>query len=312
MTVTESATAGPPEAPRQIEQHQFTSDTAVCAADLYLPADATGMLPCVVMGHGFSATKDSFALPQYARRFADAGYAVLAFDYRHFGLSEGQPRQLVHSGRQREDWRAAIAYARQLEQVDPQRIVLWGSSFSGGHVLALAADDPEIAAVIAQVPAIDPVKGAGTETAPVGVQLRLLLSAVRDALHGLLRRQPVLIPVVAPHGQAAAMTEPEANKLLVSPLVVDTTWRNEFAPRIAFAMPRYVTGTAERLTMPVLFCVAQHDVQTSPQFTLDIADAALKAETRIYPVGHFGLYHGAGFAKAVADQIDFLSRHLQS
>lgn len=309
--MNEPTTTGSPAAPCRIEQHRFTSGTATCAADLYLPVNAAQTLPCIVMGHGFSATKDSFALPQYAQRFADAGYAVLAFDYRHFGLSEGQPRQLVHFGRQREDWRAAIAYACHLEEVDPQRIALWGSSFSAGHVLAVAADDPEIAAVIAQVPAIDPVKGAGTETAPAGVQLQLLLSAVRDALHGLLRRRPVLIPVVAPYGQAAAMTEPEANTLLTGPLVADTTWRNEFAPRVAFAMPRYVTGTAERLTMPVLFCVAQYDIQASPQFTLDIADAAPNAETRTYPVGHFGLYHGTGFARAIADQVDFLSRHLR-
>lgn len=310
--MNEPTPTGLPETPVQPEQHRFMSGTAVCAADFYLPDAADGPLPCVVMGHGFSATKDSFALPQYAQRFAAAGFAVLAFDYRHFGLSEGLPRQLIHARRQREDWRAAIDYARGLDQVDPQRIALWGSSFSGGHVLTVAATDPAVAAVIAQVPAIDPLKGAGTETAPARVQARLLLAAVRDAIHGLLRLPPVLVPVVAPYGQIATMTEPEANTLLTTPLVAGTTWRNQFAPRIAFTMPRYQNGTAEHLTMPVLFCIARHDIQTSPQFALDLAAKAPRAETLIYPVGHFGLYHGTGFTRAISDQIGFLHRHLRT
>ncbi len=109
------------------------------AAYLYRPdGDGRARVPCVVMAHGFSATRDD-GLPEYAEAFRAAGYAVLLFDYRHFGASTGEPRQLLDIARQHDDYRAAVAYARGLDGVDADRIVLWGSSFSGGHVLAVAA-----------------------------------------------------------------------------------------------------------------------------------------------------------------------------
>src|ERR1044071_2272600 len=111
------------------------------AAYLYRPDAADGAVPCVVMAHGFSAPRDD-GLPAYAEAFRDAGFAVVVFDYRHFGASTGEPRQLLDIGRQHEDYCAVVSWARQLHGIDPDRIVLWGSSFSGGHVLAVAAADP--------------------------------------------------------------------------------------------------------------------------------------------------------------------------
>ncbi len=126
------------------------------AAYLYRPESPHGDVPCVVMAHGFSATRDD-GLPAYAEAFRDAGFAVVLFDYRHFGASTGEPRQLLDIGRQHDDYRAVVAWARRLDGIDPDRIVLWGSSFSGGHVLAVAAGDPRIAAVISQAPFTDAI-----------------------------------------------------------------------------------------------------------------------------------------------------------
>jgi len=126
------------------------------AAYLYWPEQSRGDAPCVVMAHGFSATRDD-GLPAYAEEFRDAGFAVIVFDYRHFGASTGEPRQLLDIGRQHDDYRAVVAWARRLHGIDPDRIVLWGSSFSGGHVLAVAAGDPRVAAVISQAPFTDAI-----------------------------------------------------------------------------------------------------------------------------------------------------------
>ena len=126
------------------------------AAYLYRPESPHGDVPCVVMAHGFSATRDD-GLPAYAEAFRDAGFAVVLFDYRHFGASTGEPRQLLDIGRQHDDYRAVVAWARRLDGIDPDRIVLWGSSFSGGHVLAVAAGDPRVAAVISQAPFTDAI-----------------------------------------------------------------------------------------------------------------------------------------------------------
>src|SRR6478736_8002572 len=91
-------------------------------------ADSQGRRPCVVLAHGFGGTVDSGLIP-YAERFSAAGLDALAFDYRHFGASDGEPRQLLSIREQLEDWAEAIAFARSLEGVDPERILLWGSSY---------------------------------------------------------------------------------------------------------------------------------------------------------------------------------------
>src|SRR5690349_7242759 len=134
-------------------QLKFESKGLSCAASLFRPAGIPDRAPCVVLAHGFTGTKDQ--LTPYAEAFATAGLAALTFDYRHFGDSEGNPRQVVDIQKQLEDWRAAIAFARTIDGIDPKRIALWGSSLSGGHVIKLGAEDPTIAAVVAQVPAVD-------------------------------------------------------------------------------------------------------------------------------------------------------------
>ena len=123
-----------------------------CAGWFYT-ADGSAPAPTVVMAHGLAAVKE-MRLDAYAERFAAAGYHVLVFDYRHFGASAGEPRQLLDVGRQHQDWLAAVEYARSRPEVDGNRIVLWGSSLSGGHVLAVS-ERAHPAAVIAQVPHVD-------------------------------------------------------------------------------------------------------------------------------------------------------------
>ena len=132
----------------------FKVKGASLSAWLYLPENLSAPVPCIVMGHGLGGTKD-MGLEQYAVRYQEAGLAVLAFDYRHFGESEGEPRQLIWIPYQQQDYLAAIEYARGLKEIDPARIALWGTSLSGGHVIVTAARDNRIACVCAQVPLLD-------------------------------------------------------------------------------------------------------------------------------------------------------------
>ena len=136
------------------EDVAFDSSGARCAAWWYRPAAAEGPAACVVLAHGWAGIREA-GLDAYARRFADAGLAALVFDYRHFGASEGEPRQLLDIDRQLADWAAAITYARSRQDADPARVALWGTSFGGGHVLATAARDRRVAAVVVQVPFVD-------------------------------------------------------------------------------------------------------------------------------------------------------------
>ena len=164
---------------------RFSCGDTTCAADLYLPANATERVPCIVMGHGFTGTRD-LGLASYATRFAGAGIAALVFDYRHFGTSGGEPRQLLSVPDQLADWRAAIAFARDCPELDPARIAIWGTSLSGGHVIVIAADDPAIAAVIAQVPWLGVATGHASPWR-VTTLVALVAAAVRDSLRTRLR-----------------------------------------------------------------------------------------------------------------------------
>lgn len=131
------------------------------------------------MAHGLGAVKE-MRLDAYAERFTEQGYRVLVFDYRHFGESEGSPRELIDIERQLDDWAAALHYVRALPTVDKRSIVLWGTSFSGGHVIEVARRDPEVAAVISQCPFTDGLASART-LRPVSL-LEVSVLAVRDSV----------------------------------------------------------------------------------------------------------------------------------
>ena len=128
----------------------FTSGGETLAAWLYLPTEDAKDAPCVVMAHGFGGTR-SARLDAFAERFAAAGLAALVFDYRYFGDSGGEPRQLIDIGDQLDDWRAAVAFARTLRRGRRRAgVAVWGSSFSGGHVQVIASEDARIAAAVSQ------------------------------------------------------------------------------------------------------------------------------------------------------------------
>lgn len=274
------------------------------AAYLYRP-DGEGPRPCVVMAHGFSATRDD-GLPAYAEAFRDAGLAVVLFDYRHFGRSSGEPRQLLDIGRQQDDYRAVIEWARHTDGIDPERIVLWGSSFSGGHVLTVAAGDPKIAAVVAQAPFTDSI--ATIRAMPVRNAILASVAAVRDQLGALLGRPPHYLAAVGAPGSVAAMTALEADPGFRAIVAPESLWRNEVAARIVLHLSLYrPVRLAAMLRMPVLFCVCDDDATTPPGPTLEAARRAPRGELRRYPYGHFGIYTDP---QVKADQVEFLRRVL--
>jgi len=273
------------------------------AAYLYRPDTTDRDVACIVMAHGLSGTRED-ALPAYAEAFCDAGYVVVLFDYRHFGASTGQPRQLIDIRRQQQDYRAAVAWARELDGVHPDRIVLWGSSYSGGHVLSVAAGDPRIAAVIAQAPFTDAV--ASLLAVPARIVPAVMMAAVRDQVSAWRGRPPVLLPAVGDPGDVAAMTSPEARPGLEAILGTNSLWRNELAARLMLRFPFYRPGgKTSRLAMPLLVCVCDRDTTTPPGPTVKAATRAPRGELIHYPYGHFDVYHDP---KIKSDQLAFLDR----
>lgn len=286
----------------------FDSDGDRCAAWVYVP-EGEGPFPCVVLAHGWTGVREQ-RLDAFAERFATAGYASVVFDYRHFGASAGEPRQLLDIGRQLGDWRAAVAFARSLPEVDPQRVGVWGSSFSGGHVMAIAAEDRDIAAVIAQVPFADGLRNL-PRLGPM-LALRLTAEGLRDVAGAVRGKPPRMLASVGPPGSLAVMTSPDAEPGFRSIDPPGSTWRNEAAARVALRVASYRPGRkAARIGCPILFAIAQDDRITPPEFAQAAADRAPRAEVKRYPGGHFDLYAGDGFERVIADQLAFLRSHLQ-
>jgi fermentation-respiration switch protein FrsA (DUF1100 family) len=285
----------------------FPSGRTECAAWLYRP-EAEGPRPLVVMAHGFSGTRE-LGLEPYAERFCAAGLGVLLFDYRHFGASGGEPRQLLDIREQHADYHAAIAWARRLDWIDPNRIALFGSSFSGGHVVVVAAQDPRIAAVVAQCPFED---GLATARALFGLNmLKLTAAGIRDQVNALTGRPPHYVPAVGEPGTFAVMTTPDSRPGFDAILPDDTRWENRVAARIALRFATYRPGTSARhVRCPMLFCVCDRDALAPAAATVKLASRAPLAEVKRYPIGHFDIYVGEWHERAVADQTAFLSRHL--
>jgi len=276
----------------------FPSGREQCAAWLWEPEGGSDRdpVPCVVLGHGFSATKEA-RLDAYGERFAAAGYAALAFDYRHFGGSSGQPRELLDIGLQLADWGAALAFARARPAIDPERIVLWGTSFAGGHVLCVAAGDPRVAAVISQVPHVD---GPATMRAmKPWIAAGAVAAGLADRALARLGRGPLYVPRERDAGAAREGIE------LLYPANFQP--RTRVAARAFSRVPRYSPGRlADRIACPLLVQVAQRDRITPPGPALDAARRAPRGQSRTYPVSHFEIYLGDGFERAVADQLAFL------
>lgn len=263
------------------------------------------------MAHGIAGTRDSGLLP-FAEAFAEAGLDVLLFDYRCFGDSTGEPRQLALPLRHREDYRAAVEFARDLNGVDPDRVVLWGTSWSGGHVVYVAADDPGIAAIVCQTPDMD---GARTvrqiaRDSDWGQFARATWAGIRDALGAARGRPPRMMPVVASPGQIAALGSPDAEEGYHA--IAGPTWRNEIPARCALVeSANRPIARIEQVACPILIQIADRDAIAPPAGARAAAwHAKGRVEVREYPCGHFDIYLDGWRERATADQLHFLRRHL--
>jgi len=289
------------------EDVTFDSHGTACAAWLYRPTGAKEP-PIVVMAHGFAAIR-ALRLDAYAERFADAGYAVLVFDYRGWGDSAGEPRRVLDIGAQQMDWRAGVAYARGIEGVDTSRVVLWGSSFGGGHALHLAAEDHDVAAVIAQVPHISGPASAFSQ--PPKLVARLIAAGIRDQIGALLGRQPYRVSAAGYPGEVAMMTSPDAAPMairLAGDRYEELLPENDVAARIALRVPFYSPGRrTHKITAPTLVQIAQGDTVTPFDVALKAAEKIPKGEIRTYDCQHFEPYLEPYFDTVVADQLTFLA-----
>ncbi len=291
----------------------FLSGDDRCAAWHFAAADASlagpAGRPVVVMAHGLGGTKDSGLAP-FAERLAAAGLEVLAFDYRGFGASDGEPRQTVSIARQVDDYRAAMAAAAQLPGVDSRRLVLWGVSVSGGHVLEAGANRDDVAAVVSITPLVSGAAAGRHALAhhKKGQILRSTVAGLRSKL-GSKVASPVMMPVVARPGEFGAMTLDGAYEAYTS--MAGPTWRNEIDAAIGLELGGLRPGRfAKDVACPLFVQIADFDRSAPPQATAKAAFAG-RAQVRHYPCDHFDVWPGGDqFESVVSHQVAFLRRVL--
>jgi hypothetical protein len=265
------------------------------------------------MAHGYSAVKEMY-LDAFAEVFAQAGLAALVFDNRNFGASDGEPRYEIDPWEQIRDYRHAITYMQTLPGIDRDRIGVWGSSYSGAHVIVLGAIDKRIKAVVAQVPLI-----SGSENARRLVRsdffpgLRAALDADREARFA--GKEPGMIPVVAedPLGAAVLPTPDSWTWFTETGNTRAPSWHNAVTLRSVEMFLEYEPGTymGRVSPTPLLMVVAAGDVLTVSDLAIDAYENAREPKKLvILPGGHFDAYTGPDFQLSSAAARDWLVQHL--
>lgn len=280
---------------------------------LYLPENIVESIPCVILSNGFCGTKDA-VLEEFAFKFVDNGVAAITYDYRYFGESGGEPRQLFNGIKQMEDLRAVIDYARKQEKIEENKIVLWSTSAAGRYGIIIAAEDKKIAGVISQCPSLDHgeddkliLKREG-----IGYFLKILMHAQRDKGRSRFGLSPHSIPAVGKPGSFALLNAPGAFEGYKSLMSESEHFINEICGRSMLMMQGpNVTKVAENVKCPVLIIVCEKDALVSPNSHKKVAEILGEKATVIkYPIGHFDIYRGVFFDKAMNAELDFLKRVL--
>jgi fermentation-respiration switch protein FrsA (DUF1100 family) len=294
---------------------EFNAEGTTLRGWLYTPDEGSGLFPTIVMAHGFSAVKEMY-LDRFAEVFASAGLAALVFDNRNFGASDGEPRYEIDPWAQVRDYRHAITYAGTRSEVDRRRIGVWGSSYSGGHVIVLGAIDKRVKCVVSQVPLTSGYQNIlRLVRADLIAQTRMLFDQDRESRFA--GNPPAMIPVVTndPMGLAALPTTDSYQWFVETGDTRAPAWKNEVTVRTVEMLMEYEPGSyVERVSpTPLLMVIAEHD-------HLAVADLAFEAFNRarepkklvILPGGHFDAYVGQGFEIASKAARDWFVNHLMA
>jgi pimeloyl-ACP methyl ester carboxylesterase len=286
----------------------FTSGGERCAAWHHPGTNGAG----IVMAPGYGVTKEA-GTDRYARAFSDAGYSVLAFDYRRFGESGGQPRHVARVREQLADWDAAIAHGATLPDVDPNRLAIWAYSLSGAHAFPVAARHPELAAAVAISAPVDGAaasRNAIKHQAP-GALLRASAIGLLDALGARFGRDPRLIALTGERGTVAMLTAPDA---LNGPRALNAEhypeWEQVIAARSALRVGFYRPGRyARRVQCPLLVMTYEQDDVAPAAPAVRAGERAPNGQVVSQPGGHFQFLLD-GYEQALDTQLTFLQRHL--
>ncbi len=291
---------------------EFSSQGLRCRGLKFLPPGyrAGARLPCVVLAHGFTAVKEMY-FTDYAAAFAKSGFVAIAFDYRFQGESEGEPRGQVFPWEQIEDYKNALSFASLQAEVDPERLAVFGSSYSGGHCICLAALDRRVKCAACQVPLIDGYanfQAIVPRAAGAGMQQLLRQDRLQRFQDGRIN----YLPVVAEDNNAVLNTSDSWDFFTQTQKARSTRWENRVSIESVEKFLEYSPAAfLERVApTPFLMMVAQNDVLTPTDLAL-AAFARMREPKKLVmlPGGHFDAYV-AGFSLSSGSAIQWYTQWL--
>jgi uncharacterized protein len=291
---------------------EFNAEGTILRGWFYRP-DGDGVVPGVVMAHGFSAVKEMY-LDAFAEVFAEAGLSALVFDNRNFGASDGEPRYEIDPWAQVRDYRHAITYMQTLPGIDRDRIGVWGTSYSGAHVIVLGAIDKRIKAAACQVPLISGSEnGRRLIRSDFMASVRAAFDADREARYA--GKEPGMIPVVDedPLAPSALPTADSWKWFTETGNTRAPSWHNAVTLRSVEMFLEYEPGSyISRVSpTPLLLVVAAGDHLTVCDLAIDAYEQAREPKKLvILPGPHFGAYTGPDFEVSSGAARDWLVEHL--
>jgi uncharacterized protein len=291
----------------------FPSKGLKCAAWYYVPKNlaAGEKRPTIVMAHGWTATKEMY-LDNFASKFADAGFVVLVFDYRFLGGSEGEPRGQVIWYEQTEDYQNAITWATMQPEADPQRIGLWGSSYSGGHVLYVAAYDKRVKALVSQVPFVYGWPRL-QRFVPAEQMQGFFEWLIHDRAERAMKGTVNYIAVVAPSGEPSSLPTKESYEWFTEASKRAPKWINKVTIESIEKLIQYNPAADIRAISPaaLLMIVASNDTIVPTDQEIEVYERALEPKSLVVvPGAHFEAYEGPKHQQFAGPAVDWFKKYL--
>lgn len=260
------------------------------------------------MAHGLGSTRD-IRLNEYAFKFAQAGFSCFIFDYRNNGDSKGEKRYRINVKEQLEDWRSAVYFVKTLDSTDTDNIFLFGTSFSGGHIITLASESSEYRGVIAQCPYTD--GAASISAVPFITQIKLFAVFCAGCLIKPFGRETMVRHAGKP-GKTALMTDKRYEYYLDMMTRDSVTFKNTTPVFTILEFLKYSPGkNAGKIKIPILYGICETDTVAPAKKSVKYAEKSEKATIKYYPRGHFDVYDGENFQRAIKDYIEFFKSHVK-
>lgn len=301
-----------------IKNIEFKSEGATLRGRLYLPDNKSKKNPVVIMAHGFTTTLNGMTADKYAEKFREAGFAVLLYDHRNFGISDGKPRQEINFWVQSRGYIDGIDFVHTQSEIDTNRIAVWGASLSAREAFLVGSVDERIKVIINQIPAYgDNFPAEDKDNQLYGFAKETVLTGkILDLPHKVTEQMPIVSSDQI--GTPSALSEITAYRWFIEyGGRFGTNWQNVVSFSTVETPDRFHIGQcASHLKAPILMVVATNDEMTgaSPEVTKEVFERIKQPKEWVdIDGGHFGLLHypSATFDKSSKAQIDFLNKYLK-